>query len=165
MAFIARINSMDRNAFVEALGAIYEHSPWVAERAFAGRPFASLDDLHRAMNAVVASASGDEQLALIRAHPELAGGGTLGASSTGEQARLGFDRLERAELERMAQLNRRYRERHGMPCIVALKLHASRASVQAEFERRIANERETEIRGALEQIGHIARGRLEKLEA
>jgi len=115
----------------------------------------------------VTASKREAQLALIRAHPELAGqeavAGRLGAHSSSEQTRLGIHALSRAEFERMTDLNRRYRERHGFPCIIALKLHASRASVFAEFERRIGNDTAQEIALALEQIGHIARGRLENM--
>jgi 2-oxo-4-hydroxy-4-carboxy-5-ureidoimidazoline decarboxylase len=146
---------------------VFEHSPWVAERAWQDAPFRSADELHREMMAVVRKASSDEQLALIRAHPELAGReaaeGSLTIDSSSEQSRLGFTRLTRDELEKMKQLNRAYREKFGFPCIVALRLHASRDSVMQEIERRTANDRETEVRNALEQIGHITRGRLEKL--
>jgi OHCU decarboxylase len=146
---------------------VFEHSPWVAERAWKGAPFRSVDELHGAMMAAVRAATREEQLGLIRAHPELAGReaveGALTADSSTEQGRLGFTRLTRAELEKMKQLNRAYREKFGFPCIVALRLHASRDSVMQEMERRTGNDRETEVRNALEQIGHITRGRLEKL--
>jgi 2-oxo-4-hydroxy-4-carboxy-5-ureidoimidazoline decarboxylase len=169
MPSLAEINRMDRGQFVAALGAVYEHSPWVAERAYARRPFASLEALAAAMQQAVDAASAEEQLALVRAHPELAGreaaAGALTGSSASEQSRLGLTALSRAEFERMATLNRRYRERHGFPCIIALRLHASRESVLAELERRIPGESGAEMRNALEQIGHIARGRLEKLLA
>lgn len=162
-----RINRMDRLAFVDAFGAVYEHSPWVAERAFASRPFENRAALAAAMQAVVASSPRETQLALIRAHPELAGheavAGRLGSHSSSEQARLGLDRLDRATFERVAAINRRYRDRHRMPCIVALKLHASRDSVLAEMERRLCNDTEAEIAQALEQIGHIARHRIEQM--
>lgn len=162
-----RINRMDRLEFIDTFGAVYEHSPWVAERALAKRPFANRAALVAAMHAVVAAAPREAQLALVRAHPELAGAdasaGRLTAHSSGEQARLGFHALSRTEFKRMADLNRRYRERHGFPCIIALALHATRESVFAEFERRIGNDPESELALALEQIGHIARGRLEKL--
>lgn len=168
MAFaLARLNAMPQDEFRAALGEVFEHSPWVAERAWSRRPFASVDALHAAMLAAVRAASSDEQLALIRAHPELAGReatqGTLTADSTSEQGRLGFTALSRAELERVARANRAYREKFGFPCIVALRLHASRETVIAEMERRADNDRAAEIAAALEQIGHIARGRLEKL--
>ena len=144
---------------------VFEHSPWVAERAWRKQPFASVDALHGEMMAVVRAASREEQLALIRAHPELAGGMDLTADSSSEQGRLGFKTLSKNEFEKMATLNRRYREKFGFPCIVALRLHATRESVMQEMERRSKNEKEAEIRNALEQIGHITRGRLEKLWA
>lgn len=162
-----RINRMDRLAFLDTFGAVYEHSPWVAERALARRPFANRAALVAAMQTVVAEAPRETQLALIRAHPELAGreaaAGRLTAHSSGEQARLGLDALSRTEFRRMTELNRRYRDRHGFPCIIALARHATRESVFAEFERRLGNATEAEIALALDQIGHIARGRLEKL--
>ncbi len=164
---LGAINRMDRLAFVDAFGAVYEHSPWVAERAFENRPFENRAALVAVMQAVVTASPRETKLALIRAHPELAGqgavAGRLGSHSSGEQARLGFHSLSRSEFKRMSELNRRYRERHGLPCVIALALHATREGVFAELERRIGNETEAEIALALEQIGHIARGRLEKL--
>jgi 2-oxo-4-hydroxy-4-carboxy-5-ureidoimidazoline decarboxylase len=160
---LAEINRLDWAGFVARLGAVYEHSPWVAERAWKRRPFRSIEELHAAMQDELARAAPEEQLALVRAHPELAGGENLTVDSTSEQGRLGFNRLSRPELERMAGLNRRYRETFGFPCIVALRLHAGRESVMAEMERRIHRSREEEMRTALEQIDHITRGRLEKL--
>ena len=161
------LNRADASAFVALLGGVFEHSPWVAERAWAARPFASRDALHAAMKHVVKAAGREAQLALIREHPELAGResaeGTLTADSTSEQGRLGFSALAGAEVDRMRGLNRRYRARFGFPCIVALHLHASRDSVLAEFETRIGNDSEAEIANALEQICHIARGRLDQL--
>jgi len=157
----------DKPAFVGRFGAVFEHSPWVAERAWPRGPFRSADSLHQAMLRVVSEASRDEQLALVRAHPELAGKeaveGALTAESSGEQGRLGFTALSREEFRRMAAINRSYREKFGFPCIVALRLHAARSSVMAEMERRLGNNAETELAAALEQIGHITRGRLAKL--
>jgi OHCU decarboxylase len=145
---------------------VFEHSPWVAERAWARGPFRSVEALHRSMLQVVEEATPQEQLALVRSHPELAGAeakkGSLSADSSSEQCRLGFDRLTREEFAAMGELNRRYREKFGFPCIVALRLHATRDSVIAEMRRRLANDGATELRNALEQIGHIARGRLDK---
>jgi 2-oxo-4-hydroxy-4-carboxy-5-ureidoimidazoline decarboxylase len=164
---LAEINALPLERFVSQLGGVFEHSPWVAERAWKRRPFASLEELHQAMMNAALEADEDKQLALMRAHPELAGAeakeGTLTVDSSSEQARLGFTRLTRDELAAMAKLNRRYREKHGFPCIVALRLHSTRQSVMAEMQRRIANDRDTEMRNALEQIGHITRGRLEKM--
>jgi OHCU decarboxylase len=148
----------------EARG-VFEHSPWVAERAWRKHPFPSVEALHGEMMAVVRAASREEQLALVRAHPELAGGMDLTADSSSEQGRLGFTRLSREEFLKMQDLNRGYRQKFGFPCIVALRLHAARDSVMEEMQQRMRNDQETEIRNALEQIGHITRGRLEKLWA
>ena len=164
---LAELNRLTRPQFEAALGAIFEHSPWVASDAYAARPFSSIESLHAAMTHAVLQASPERQLALIRAHPELAGAeakeGTLTAHSSGEQARLGLTALSKTEFARITELNRRYREKFGFPCIIALRLHATRESVLAEMERRLANDRDTEMRNALAQIGHIARGRLAKL--
>jgi 2-oxo-4-hydroxy-4-carboxy-5-ureidoimidazoline decarboxylase len=164
---LAEINRLEPAAFVTLLGAVFEHSPWVAERAWRERPFRSLEELHRAMAGAVDRASREEQLALVRAHPELAGReageGSLTAASSGEQGRLGFTRLSPEEFQSMQDLNRSYRAKFGFPCIVALRLHATRRGVMEEMKKRIDNTIEAELRNALEQIGHIARGRLEKL--
>ena len=160
-------NALGEREFVERFGAVFEHSPWVAKRAWQKKPFRSLDSLHAAMMQSVAEARKDEQLALVRAHPELAGReakqDALTADSSSEQGRLGFLQLTREEFEAMARLNQRYRERHGFPCIVALRLHATRDSVLAEISRRIEGDSEAELKAALEQIGHITRGRLERI--
>lgn len=111
----------------------------------------------------VEEASREKKLALVRAHPELAGGEALTVESTSEQGRLGFNRLSKAEVELMDGLNRRYREKFGFPCIVALRLHATRESVMAEMARRLQSSAEEELDAAMAQIGHITRGRLEKL--
>ena len=154
---------MDLAAWLERFGAVFEHSPWVAEGAWRERPYAGLDELHEAMMRVVESAPRDKQLALVRAHPELAGGESLTVDSTSEQGRLGLHRLSRPELERMKRLNQAYRDKFGFPCIVALRLHANRDSVMREMERRLGNNADAELDNALEQIGHITRGRLEKI--
>lgn len=165
---IAEINTLSREAFVAAFGGVFEHSPWVADRAWAHRPFAGVDALHAAMAVAVRDAPRDEQLALIRVHPELAGqeaaAGALTAESTGEQGRLGFTALSRDEFARVSRANAAYRERHGFPCIVALRLHGGRETVIAEMERRAASpDREAEIAAALGQIEAITRGRLDRL--
>ena len=154
---------MDLAAWLARFGAVFEHSPWVAEGAWRERPYAGVDELHEAMMRVVQSAPREKQLALVRAHPELAGGESLTVESTSEQGRLGFNRLSRPELERMQGLNQAYRDKFGFPCIVALRLHANRDSVMREMERRLGNNAHDELRNALEQIGHITRGRLEKI--
>lgn len=159
------LNRLDLRAWLARCGGVFEHSPWVAEAAWGRRPFASVDALHQAMMDGVRAAPRVRQFELVCAHPELAGGEALTLDSTSEQARLGFDRLTKDELERMNGLNRRYRAKFGFPCIVALRLHANRESVMREMERRLGNNADTELAAALEQIGHITRGRLDKLLA
>jgi chitin deacetylase len=158
---------LPRALFVERFGDIFEHTPQIAERAHrAGLAAAqdTADGLHAALMRVVQQMPRDEKLALIKAHPELAGreavAGNLTQDSTGEQGRLGFTALTRAEFERVGDINRRYREKFGLPVIVALARHASRDTVIAEMERRFANDADTEIANALEQIGYITRARL-----
>ena len=115
----------------------------------------------------VGRAGVNDQLSLIRAHPGIAGkqAGKAGtaAVSSGDQDRLGFLSLDRSHFERLAELNRRYRQRFGFPCIVDLARHASRASVMAEMRRRLGNQPDAERANALEQLVHIARGRLDRL--
>lgn len=164
---ISSLNTADPGRFIAQLGAVFEHSPWVAERACNSRPFQTVEHLHAAMMAVVQEASDAEKLALIRAHPELAGrealAGNLTVDSTGEQGRLGFTSLSREEFLQIQAINRQYREKFGFPCIVALLLHAKRPSVIEEMQRRVAGDRAGEINNALTQIGAITLGRLQKM--
>jgi len=158
-----QLNAMDRVGFAAALGGIYESSPWVAERAFAARPFASVADLDAALQGAVASAAADEQLALIRAHPELATkvarAGALTAESRREQGSLGLDRLSDAEYDRFERLNAAYRERFGFPFIICVRRH-TRDSILDRFERRLGNGPDEERATALAEVGLIARLRL-----
>ena len=141
--------------------ALFEHSPWVEARADA-RP--SSGDRHADLMAVLYDASPEEQLALIRAHPELAGkaavDGRLTAASAAEQASAGLDRLTQAEYDRFHVLNAAYRERFGFPFIICVRL-TDKAGILAAMERRLANDRDAEISEALAQIGEIVRLRLE----
>jgi OHCU decarboxylase len=161
-----RLNTLDRAAFLALTGPVFEHSPWVAERAWAARPFDGIEGLHRAMMQVVADASADEKLALLCAHPDLAGkaarAGTLTADSTREQASAGLDRLSDAEYIRFERLNRAYREKFGFPFIVAVRRH-TKETILAAYEERLANDRNSEIDTALKEVGLIARLRLQNL--
>jgi 2-oxo-4-hydroxy-4-carboxy-5-ureidoimidazoline decarboxylase len=159
---LAELNALDQAGFVAALGWVFEGSPWVAERAWAARPFASRDALHAALVAVVQAARPEEQLALIRAHPDLGtrlGRATLSAASAAEQAGAGLDRLSDAEFARFQDLNARYRERFGFPFIIAVR-HHTRASILAAFEARLQHDAATERATALAEIAEIARLRL-----
>lgn len=157
------IMGLSDEEFVERFGLLFEHSPWVIERAAARRPFA---DLHAGMMQVVADASEAERLALIRAHPELAGKAaidrTLTAESTAEQASAGLDRLTEAEFARFHELNAAYRERFGFPFVICVRL-TDKAGILAAMERRLANDRDTELAAAIGQVGEIVRLRLADL--
>jgi len=163
---LAQLNACTRDAFTAALGAIFEHSPWVPERTCAARPFASVDALHAALCETLAAANPDEQLALIRAHPELAGKaairGELTEASTREQSGAGLDRCTPEEYARLHALNAEYGRRFGFPFILAVSGYG-RAGILAELERRLANARDAEFGEALRQIGRIARFRLNDL--
>jgi 2-oxo-4-hydroxy-4-carboxy-5-ureidoimidazoline decarboxylase len=159
---IAAANALDRDAFVAVFGAVFEHSPWVAEQAFARRPFADRYALHLAMVAAVREAARDAQLALIRAHPDLGTRLALSDASTAEQAGAGLDRLDAESFAQFHRLNDAYRARFGFPFIIAVRQH-SRATILAAFERRLRHDVETEIAEALAQIEIITRLRLETL--
>ena len=160
------VNRMSLPDFRHALGGVFEHSPWIAERAWAACPFASLEALHAAMTRVVRDASREEQLALLRAHPDLAGraarAGNLSAASLAEQSSAGLDRLTDEEHERFGRLNAGYREKFGFPFIIAVSKQ-DKAAILAAFERRLGNTVEKEIEAALAQVFDIARLRLDAL--
>ena len=141
--------------------ALFEHSPWVEARAEA-RP--SSGDRHADLMAVVHEATREEQLALIRAHPELAGkaavDGMLTGASAAEQASADLDRLTQAEFDRFHALNAAWRDKFGFPFIICVRL-TDKAGILAAMERRLGNDRETEIATALDEIGKIVRLRLE----
>ena len=161
-----QLNRMPADAFVAALGGVFEHSPWVAAAAARQRPFDSIDALHRAMTHQVETAAEARQLALIGAHPELAGKaavrGELTAESTREQSGAGLDQCTQQEFETLQRLNRTYRERFGFPFILAVRGY-DRHGIIANFEARVRNSRADELRASLEQICRIARFRLEDL--
>jgi OHCU decarboxylase len=163
---LADVNALDEDAFVAALGDLFEHSPWVARAAFDRRPFASVADLHGALEAAVRAAPRERQVALIRAHPELAGrearAGELTEASTGEQARAGLDRLTAEELGELAALNRAYRERFGFPLVVCVREH-TKASILAWGRARLGHTADDEVATALGEIAKIAGLRLRDL--
>jgi 2-oxo-4-hydroxy-4-carboxy-5-ureidoimidazoline decarboxylase len=160
------INRLTPAAFATALGEVFEHSRWVAERAGAARPFASIAGLHDAMMAAVRAAPEELQLALIRAHPELAGRaairGELTADSSREQARAGLDQCSADELARLTALNTAYSAKFGFPFVLAVSGY-DRAGILREFARRLARDRDTEFDEALAQIARIARLRLDAI--
>jgi len=163
---LQQLNHLSREEFVACLGAIYEHSPWVAERVWPARPFDSLDSLASAMHDAVETAAPAEQLALIRAHPELAGrlavAGKLTAHSHSEQSAAGLNACTPEEFARLQELNAAYQARFAFPFIVAVR-GLTRTDIIARLEQRLANEREEEIATCLREIGRIARFRLQDL--
>jgi OHCU decarboxylase len=158
------INELDQAAFVERFGSLFEHSPWVAEAAYRDRPFAGREELYEALVAAMYAAPMERKLALIRAHPDLAGKaaieGTLTDSSTREQASAGLDRLTPDEYEAFTSTNTAYRERFGFPFVVCAREHTKESILRVASER-LANTEDEEIRVALEEIAKIARLRLE----
>lgn len=155
-----------REEFVERFGPLFEDSPWVAERAWQRRPFADLDELRGALMDEMHRASHEEQIALIKAHPDLAGkaavAGELTPESTGEQASAGLDRLSPEEYEAFTRMNRDYRERFGLPMVVCVREH-DRESILRFANERLANSTEQEIDTALAEISKIATLRLRGL--
>ena len=163
---LAELNAMDATRFVAVLDGVFEHSPWVAQRAFGDRPFASVAALHAAMVAAVDRASEPQKLALLRAHPELAGKaavrGEMTTDSKQEQCGAGLANCSLQEFARLTELNARYHARFGFPFILAVKGY-DRAGIIAEFERRVIHDRETELAECLAQIARITRFRLDAL--
>ena len=166
MLTLDTINRLDARAFAAAFGKVYEHSPWIAERAFASRPqggFPSLAALHGLLVATVGAATDGEQIALLRAHPELAGveaaAGTLTADSSQEQSAAGLSTMTAADVDRLRALNACYREGFGFPFIIAAR-NNTQPAIFRTLEARLHNTREMEIRNALAQVGEIARLRL-----
>ena len=156
------INRLDRPGFVAALGAVFEDSPWVAERAWTHRPFAGLTSLHEAMTHQVLASSRDEQLTLLRAHPDLGARARMSASSEQEQAGAGLDRLTPAQYEHLTSANARYRERFGFPFLFAVK-GSTKEDVLAALDRRRVASPDEERAEAMRQVYKIARFRLDEL--
>lgn len=128
---LSDINAMGRDEFVGAVGPVFEQSPWIAERAAAHRPFTSRDSLHAALCEVVTHATADEQLALIRAHPDLVGRAVLTAESRGEQAAAGLTGLSSDEVALFERYNREYRTRFGFPFVICARLNKKDAILSA----------------------------------
>lgn len=161
---IEAVNRMSRSAFVGAFGDVAEHSPWVAEQAAATRPFADRRAMAEAFLDAVLEADPPTQLALIQAHPDLAGraaiAGELQPESRKEQAGAGLDRLTAAEFARFTTLNDAYKAKFGFPFIFAVK-GADKHAILAAFEQRLDNDEEAEFATAIRQICNIIGFRIE----
>jgi 2-oxo-4-hydroxy-4-carboxy-5-ureidoimidazoline decarboxylase len=163
MLTLTEINAMPPAEFAKAFGAVYEHSPWVAQRAFTFAPFQSRAHLHSALVATVQSASGAEQLALLNAHPELAGkeaaAAALTAASTAEQASAGLSAMTAALVAQLRTMNADYRAKFGFPFIIAVR-NNTQAAIFATLTARMHNMPAMERNTALMNVGEIARLRL-----
>lgn len=160
---------LDADTFVERFGGLYEHSPWIAAGAWpgiSGQADISMESLLQGLREVVEAAAEEQQLALIRAHPDLAGKaavrGELTAESTHEQARARLDQCSTDEFDRFQQLNTNYKERFGFPFVMAVR-ERSRAEILQAFEQRCQNAPAQEFRAALDNIHEIARLRLQAM--
>ncbi|MEO8080234.1 MAG: 2-oxo-4-hydroxy-4-carboxy-5-ureidoimidazoline decarboxylase, partial [Caldimonas sp.] len=166
---LARLNGASHTDFVALLAGTYEQSPWIVERAWPRGPFASLAQLKRALVEVVTEAERDEQLALLRAHPELAGkamaAGTLTAESNREQGKVGLTACTPAELATIAGLNEAYRKRFGFPFMLAVRgprgTGLAKAQIIATFRRRLENHPDFEFAEALRNVHRVAELRLD----
>ncbi len=153
------IAAPNRQTFVKTFGHLFEYSPWVVERAWDLRPFADEDALHAAFLQVVRQADTEEQLGLIRAHPELGVKAALTTASDSEQSGAGLKNLSQDEFQKFAVLNAAYKEKFGFPFIVCVREH-SKASILAAFEQRLRHDPATEHAAALAEIFKITRLRL-----
>ena len=163
---LAQLNSLSRDEFVRIGGPVFEHSPWIAEATWPKRPFASVEELHRALCQSVAEAGEDAQLALIRAHPDLVGrltlAGTLTPESTGEQASAGLDKLTPEGIALFQKNNAAYKEKFGFPFVICARLNRKEAILNG-FKVRLQNSPAQEIQTALTEIFKIAELRLRDL--
>lgn len=156
---LSTVNAMDEQKFVHTFGALYEHSPWVAQEAFAARPFSSTETLLSAFAAAVARAPHARQLKLVREHPELAARAgvdpTLTTASQAEQASAGLDRLTPAEYGRFSELNQAYSQKFSMPFVICVR-RSDKAAIMDAMSRRVHNTPDEELRTALAEIDKIA---------
>jgi 2-oxo-4-hydroxy-4-carboxy-5-ureidoimidazoline decarboxylase len=157
---LADLNTLGRGAFVDAVGWVFEDSPWVAERAWHERPFRSIDHLHASMVEQLMSAAQQEQLALLRAHPDLGSRESMTPASSAEQAGAGLDSLTRDELARLQALNIAYRTTFGFPFLYAVK-GSTKHDILRALEQRTTAGQEEELQQALLEVSRIARFRLE----
>ena len=162
----AQINALTAEEFTTLLGGVYEHSPWIAAAAAGQRPFASLTALKAALREAVDHAPEAAQLALILAHPDLAGKlarlGQLTPESTREQAAAGMDAMSPEQVRTMTSANGAYREKFGFPFIICARRH-TRDSILGSMAARLVNDAPTERAAALEEIHHIAQLRIDDL--
>ena len=154
------VNEMGAATFINCFGEIAEHSPWVAEGAYAAMPFESRHAMINAFRRTMRDASDAAKISLLRSHPDLATRAKLTTDSTNEQKGAGLDTLTAEEFAHFTELNDAYKDKNGFPFIFAVR-GATKQQILAGFEDRINNETEAEFETALEQVGRIIRFRLE----
>jgi 2-oxo-4-hydroxy-4-carboxy-5-ureidoimidazoline decarboxylase len=166
MISLIQLNSCSCDEFVRVVGPVFEHSPWIAETAFAKKPFADLESLHRALCETVKMSGEEKHVALICAHPDLVGkfalAGQLAKESTNEQASAGLNKLSPEEIKLFQKQNAAYKNKFGFPFVICVRLN-KKTAILAGFENRLKNSREQEIKTALEEIFKIAELRLREL--
>lgn len=160
MITLAAANRMSSADFAKAFGEIAEHSPWVAEAASKARPFKTREVMIDSFKSAVLNGNEEKQLALIRAHPDLATRAKLSQDSANEQKGAGLDTLTSLELKRFTEFNDHYKSKFGFPFIFAVK-GATKHQILAAFEQRINNSSRTEFKTAIEQVCRIITVRLE----
>ena len=156
---IEQVNQMTKEEFVGKVGWVFEHSPWIAEKAWESRPFPSREALLQTMITVVQKAEASAQLQLLRAHPDLGTRLKITIASQKEQAGAGLDQLSKEEYEELASLNQRYVEAFGFPFIMAVK-GQSKESILSAMKERIHHSVEEECSRALQEVYKIAAFRL-----
>ena len=163
---LEKLNHLSHDAFIDLLGSIYEHSVWVAKKAYEQRPFDSIDSLQKIMLDIVQTSTIDDRLTLIRNHPELAGKeadeGTLTADSQKEQSSAGLNQCSAEELKHIRDLNKGYLDKFGFPFVIAVS-GLNKHQVIAAMQMRMANDYDTEFSTSINEIGKIARIRLDAL--
>lgn len=159
---ITQLNQMSRSEFTAALGEIWENTPEIARKTWQDKPFKDKNDLYQAMVALVKNMSESEQIALIKAHPDLGSKAKMAQASVEEQSGIGLDRLSESEYQRFQTLNQAYKDKFGFPFIVAVKYHTKESVLEA-FETRLQNNQEQEKDEALTEISKIAKLRLESI--
>ena len=152
----------DRETFVATYGPLFEHSPWVAEDAYARGPFSDEDEVYEALTAAMYAAPRERQLALLRAHPDLGAKARMTPDSTREQAGAGLDRLAPEEYDALMRANSAYKDRFGMPFVICVGEH-DKHSIIAAAQERVGNDADTELRTALGEVAKIAKLRLERM--
>jgi 2-oxo-4-hydroxy-4-carboxy-5-ureidoimidazoline decarboxylase len=156
---ISELNQMSRDTFTVTLGAIFEDTPTIAHQAWNDRPFEDASDLHQKMVHIVQHMSRTEQMALIKAHPDLGSKARMAEASVQEQAGAGLDQLTPEEYDRIQALNQSYKDKFGFPFITTVRTQ-TKASIFAAFDRRLQNTVEAETQQALAEISQIAQLRL-----